>query len=389
MTAANALMLLSLHSAGPQLSTGSQVSKDDGVRADERNRHRTALQHLSDEMTPVRAQGLSTLTDLISQASPTLNIPSTVILLSSLLQDEDEYIYLAAIKAIGLLASKHPRTVVKMLVEQYVDIHEESTFDIRIKIGEALNKTIQHLGEALVGETAATVGESMIAVASRRGDRSKTAQKRERAKRKAEKARKDAEEAWGDGEIPAVDDLNDDEEGKISEEISKVVEGWADTGREEDVRNRTSALSILGTAIETNIAGLGATITSTAIDCVLAILKLERSAERAILRRAAVMVIISIVKALDAAEERGHQLGFGFAGENLAEVITVLRYVEVTDEDEVVIGHVRAVIESLEAWQQKSMLGLSRAREPQEARLTLDGERIVGLPGRPKIEELD
>ncbi|KAL8706481.1 MAG: hypothetical protein Q9201_000465 [Fulgogasparrea decipioides] len=388
MTAANVLMLLDLHSVSRHSSAGSQLTKDEDVRADERNRHRTALQHLSDEMAPVRAQGLSTLTDLISQASSILNIPSTIILLISLLQDEDEYIYLAAIRALGILAYKHPRTVVKMLVEQYIDIHEDSTLDVRIKIGEALNKTIQRLGQAFIGEAATTVGESMIAVASRRGDRSKTVSKRERAKWKAEKARRDAEEAW-DGEMPEVDDRKDDEEGKMNEEISKVVEGWADTGREEDIRIRTSALSILGTAIETTVAGLGATITSTAIDCVIAILKLETSAERAILRRAAVMVIMSTVKALDAADERGQQLGFGFAGENLAEVITVLKYVEVADTDEVVVGHVRAVIESLEAWQQKSVTGLPRSRAVPESTLSLHVDKIAGLPSRPKIQEID
>lgn len=386
MTASNALMLLQLHRDTPGAFKTDKNTANVDLLAEDRNSHRKALRFLSDELAPVRAQGLSTLTYLASKASPILDVPSTVILLVSLLQDEDEYIYLSAIKTLGLLASNHPRTVVKTLVEKYADPHEESTLDVRMRVGEALNKTTEHLGQLLIEDVARIVGESMIAVASRRGERPKTLQKKEKAKRKAEKARKEAEDAWG-GEIPGEGEEEDDE-GQINAQITRVVEGWADTGREEDIRIRTSALSILGTAIETNIAGVGAAVTSTAVDCVLAILKLEKRVERAILRRAAVMVIMSVVKAIDGTEERGQQLGFGFAGENLAEVITVLRYVEVTDTDDVVVGHVKAVIESLEAWQQKSLLGSSRTRAVPEMVFSLNGPLIGETKRGAKIEEL-
>ncbi|KAL8857496.1 MAG: hypothetical protein Q9178_005990 [Gyalolechia marmorata] len=392
MSASNILVLLQLRSDISKYSKSTMKPHVNDLHADDRNEHRTALIHLSDDLAPVRAQGVSTLTNLILKSSPILNIPSTGILLLSLLQDEDEYIYLSAIKALGYLASNHPKTVVQMLVERYADSSEDTTLDVRIRVGEALNKTIEHLGELFMGTVASLVGERMIAVASRRGDRPKTLQKRERAKRKVDKARKEAEEAW-DGEIPAeVDDNGED--GEMNAHIARVVEGWADTGREEDIRIRTSALSILGTAIETNVAGVGATITSTAVDFVLAILKLEKSNDRAILRRAAVMVIMSLIKALDAADERGLQLGFGFADENLAEVITVLKYVEITDTDEVVIGHIRAVIESLEAWRKKSIFGPQGARGHQEMKtFALDETRLAGLAMRPvvrpMIEEVD
>ncbi|KAL8709221.1 MAG: hypothetical protein Q9220_005963 [cf. Caloplaca sp. 1 TL-2023] len=386
-TASNTLMLLDLQSYSSSAMQGVETTKAVNPLADDQNRQRKALIHLSDELAPVRAQGLAAMTDLIQRASPVLSVPSTVLLLVSLLQDEDEYIYLSAIKALGLLTSNHPKTVIKMLVEQYVDQTEESSLDVRIKVGEALNKTIENLGQAFVGAIATKVGKSMIAVASRRGDRPKTMQKRDRAKRKAQKARKEADEAW-DGEVPE-ESADEDEEPQMNEHIAKTLEGWADTGREEDIRIRTSALSILGTAIETNIAGIGATITSTAIDCVLSILKLEKGAERAILRRAAVMVIMSLIRALDSAHEQGQELGFGFAGENLAEVITVLRYVEFTDGDETVVGHVRSVIEGLEIWQQKSVFGISRLEENRNIRMTLDGNKIAGLSVRPKIQEID
>lgn len=390
-SASNILILLQLRFDVSEHLRSNSTSKVVDTHADDRQKHRTALTHLSDELAPVRAQGLSTLITLISKASPVLDIPSTSILLTSLLQDQDEYIYLSAIKAIGILASNHPKTVVQELVQQYSDSSEDSTLDVRLRVGEALNKTVEHLDQLFGGSVATTVSENMLVVASRRGDRSKTSQKRERAARRVEKARKEADEAW-EGEI-AEEDANIAGDGALNKHIAKVVEGWADTGREEDIRIRTSALSILGTAIETNIAGVGATITSTAIDCVLAILKLEKSSERAILRRAAVTVIMSLVKAFDNAAERGLQLSFSFAGEDLAEVITVLKYVELTDTDDIVVGHVRVVVESLEAWRQKSIVGRLGQRGFQREAGRLDETNIAGLATRPalrpKIEEVD
>lgn len=384
VTASNVLMLLNLHRETPEPFKVNKDANDNDPVAEDRNKHRKALKLLSDDLAPVRAQGLSALTDLVSKGSPVLDIASTAILLVSLLQDDDEYIYLSAIKTLGLLASRHPKTAVQFLLERYTDPHEDSTLDVRIKAGEALNKTIEHLGQLFVEGVAKMVGESMIAVVSRRGERPKTQRKRERAKRKADK---DAEDASSDGEIG--EEEADDEEGNINAHAARIVEGWADTGREEDIRIRTSALSILGTAIETNIAGVGATITSAAMDCALAVLKLEKNDERAILRRAAVMVIMSVIRAIDAAEERGQRLGFGFAGENLEEVVIVLRYVEVTDTDEVVVGHTRAVIESLEAWRQKSLLGSSsRSRGILDMGFDRDGPGFGGGTTNVRIEEL-
>ncbi|KAL8782337.1 MAG: hypothetical protein Q9213_005458 [Squamulea squamosa] len=390
-SASNILILLQLRSDISEHYQTTKTAQITDIHADDRKKHCTALVHVSDELAPVRAQGLSALTNLISKRSPVLNIQSTSILLISLLQDEDEYIYLSAIKALGFLASNHPKTVVQSLLDRYSDPSEESALDVRIRLGEALNKTIRHLGQLFVGEIASIVGEQMIVIASRRGDRRETLRRRERAKQKLDKARKDAEEAW-DGEIPTEGD-DDDREKKLNAHIAKVVEGWADTGREEDIRIRTSALSILGTAIETNIAGLGANITSSAVDCVIAILKLEKNIQSAILRRSAVLVIMSLSKALDSAEECGLQLGFGFAGESLAEVITVLRYVELTDKDEIVVGHVKTVIENLNVWQQKSILGAAGRQGSQDSKYVLDQTRNAGLATRPmvrpRIAEID
>ncbi|KAL8964119.1 MAG: hypothetical protein Q9183_004685 [Haloplaca sp. 2 TL-2023] len=395
-TASNVLLLLRLQCGGLDVSPQNPSSKKTDPRADENHRYRTALQNLSDESTPVRGQGLLGLTKLISEASPVIDVPSTAILLISLLQDEDEYIYLSAIKALGQLATNHPKTIISMLVEKYTDVEEESTLDVRLHLGQVLDNTIKQLNQCFIGELASMVGQNMIAVASRRGNKPKTLKKREREKRKAAKVMKEVAEAWGNDETDdgnnGIEDRDDVDE--LNDAIAKTVEGWADTGREEDVRIRSSALSILGTAIETNIGGIGISVTSTAIDCVIAILKLEKGPEKAILRRSAVLVIMSITRALDAAKEPSQivgfaKLGFGFAGESLAEVITVLKYVGFTDEDSLIQDYIRDVIESLEAWQQKSILAVSEGRGSGDIKLNLHDLSKTAQRPQAKIVEVD
>ena len=353
-----------------------------------------ALTYLSDALPPIRAEGLTLLMSLITTSSAILDIPGTSILVLSLLQDEEEFIYLSAIKSLGLLASRHSRTVVKMLVEKYVDQGEEIRLDQRLRVGEALLKTVEGLGEALVGDVAKSVGEGMIGVAGRRGKRAKSLEEQQNRAAKRLASQKEAEDAWG-GEVPDFGD--DQEDDQSSKRLAKVLEGWEGKDGEEDVRIRTSALSVLGVAIETNIAGMGSAMTSTAIDLAISILKIEIGQEKAILRRAAVLVFMSFIRALDKANEKGQTLGFGLAGGSLEEVLEILRYIKSTDADTVVIGHVMEVIDSLEAWRMRSLLSLSRSSPEVMFPSSLSDGNLAGLSintasaraSRPRIEEVE
>lgn len=362
---------------------------------DDRRIYSLALTYLSDSVVPVRAQGLSLLTTLISSRSPILDIFSTSVLLLSLLQDEDEYIYLNAIKSLSLLAQHHPRTVVNMLAERYLDREEEMGLDRRLKIGEALLRTVEGLGEGFVGESARFIVDTMIELAGRRGRRPKAEAQRHRIMTDKQTKNEEAEKAWG-GKVPSLGE--DNEKDIHAERLTKIIEGWEGKDAEEDVRIRTSALSVLGAAIQTNVAGLGSTLASTAVEMAISILTLEQGDEKAILRRAAVLLILSLAKAIDRAADEGRKLGFGFAGENLEEVVRVLRYVEATDRDDLVKGHTAAVIESLEAWKTKSLLGATSFEGVgSTSTMSLGDGRLAGLSvnpkvplsTRPRIEELD
>lgn len=353
ITAANILSLIDFHTSAPT----SKLPADTGPKpldpyAADRKIHLQSVSYLVDPLPPIRAQGLSQLTILITKASPILDIPSTTILLQSVLQDEDELIYLSAIKALGSLASRHPKTVVRRLVESYIDVTEDMQLDVRIRTGEALLKTIEDLGSALVGDTASLVGESMIAVAGRRRMKPKAAQTRQGNDQKAQALKKEADEQWG-GEAP---DFEPDQQHLEDE---RLVRAWASpnpTAPEDDIRIRTSALSILSIAIETSILGLGAKLVSDSIDLVLSLLMLEIGPERAILRRAAVLVIESVVKVLNDNEKNGERLGWN-VGVGWDEVKRVLHIAEMRELDQVVSGHVSGVLKSLEEWQRRILVG--------------------------------
>lgn len=391
MAVTNISVLLTMHTSPPSTSNQSAKQTPPSRATEDRKSHSLALNYLASPVPPVRAEGLSLITALITARSPMLDIPATTVLLLSVLQDDEELIYLNAVKSLGLLAASHPKTVVRMLVDAYVDVAEEAGLDQRLRIGEALLKTVEGLGGMLVGDTARLVGEGMVGVAGRRGKKLKGQEKR---KREVEK-KKEAEDAWG-GEVPNINGREDEHEANAR--LAKVLEGWEGRNGEDDVRIRTSAVSILGVAIETNVAGTGSSMVSTVMDLAISILKAETTREKAILRRAAVLLIMSVIKALNKARQEGRQLGFGFAGENLAQAITVLQYVGTTDSDDLVVGHVEAVIESLEAWQSKSLLGVSTSQlSALSPQLGLDGNRLAGLSvnpeiptgSRPSIEEMD
>ncbi|RMJ22376.1 hypothetical protein PHISP_06760 [Aspergillus sp. HF37] len=440
--ATTATMLLEIHLASPdQPSTEKSFSHIPDL-----DTHRQALTNLNSDLPPVQAEGFSLLSDLIKKSSPVLDIPSTLTLLLSIITDtseaaaNEEFIYLNAIKLIGTLASRHPRTVIKTLVERYTDRSEEITLDQRLRIGESLLRTVQDLGYALTGETGRILGEGMVAVAGRRGHKPEAQKRRkqllEKERREEERQNRreldiPAEPQAGDliNELTADDEDSETESPEQTAHAANIIAAWAagapsDTGEPDDLRARASAVSILASAVQTNIAGLGPSIVSSAVDLSLSTLVLEPSPESAILRRASAILLLDILKSVDAAREtrRHAALGFGFslsdeatrggwsggAAErgtatigNIPHMLRTLQVVESRETDGIVRGHIRVLVESLEAWMEKSLLYGIGARgdgEGDEPRLEL-GERIAGLSvdpmagadrgQRPRIEEIE
>ncbi len=239
------------------------------------------------------------------------------------------------------------------------------------------------------------VGRGVIHLAGRRAKRPQAEAERLAADMKRRKENEEARNAWG-GEVPSFDEDSGREPG--SEKLASVVEGWEGTDGTEDVRIRTSALSILGSAIRANVVGLGSTVTSEAIGMTIPILTLELGDEKAILRRTAVLLIDELAKAISRAQEERRVLPFGFADDNLVELLNVLRYVRDTDTDEIVRGHAAVVIDRLNSLRSETLLGVSGLEGPESVPEALLGDgKLAGLsfdPGelsesRLLIEEID
>ncbi|CAZ84567.1 unnamed protein product [Tuber melanosporum] len=316
----NITSLLTLHSP----STNSPSSPTT-LLTRQKETYLLALSYLRDPLIPVRAHGLHLLRELILSSSPVINIQTTLSQLISQLKDDDSFVYLNTIKCLSALTDRHSGSVTRMLVEAYLDNEEEGqgklSLDQRLRLGEALLATVQRLGGALVGETARLLSEAMISTASSR-------------RRRHHK------------HTPPHDPPKDEE-------------GENPVAAAEDERIRTSALSILGAAIETNPTGLGSGIISNALDVCVSILTLETAAEGATLRRAAVVCISGVLKALVGGGGGGgsvEEAGVGWregVWEVVRERVSVIRrvvgYLGVTDGDGLVREQARVVMENLEA----------------------------------------
>ncbi|KAK0651524.1 hypothetical protein B0T16DRAFT_345371 [Cercophora newfieldiana] len=366
---------------------------------EDRKTYQLAVSYITqpDSPPPVKFEGLNLLSTLITAQSPILDIPGILVLLSSLFADGEDYINLKAITLYTLLSHKHPNAVTKELLDHYVDAKETASVDTRLRFGEALLRVIERLGETFTASTATTTADALLLIAGRRGYRPKTQARQAKEERRRQMKIKEAEEAW-DGEVPDLSDDVPEEEQKRNEILARIVEGWESKRGAEDVRIRASALSILGAAMETNISGLGPSVVAMAVDLALSIVQVETEDEKGILRRAAVLLVMSFVRALDAAKKMGRRLGFGLAAKE--DVVRVLGYVRETDGDGLVREYARDVMESLENWEMGRLVpveegggagveGLGRLKG-----LEVDLERAAEVKreerkARPRIEEIE
>ncbi|TAQ87954.1 hypothetical protein B7494_g3714 [Chlorociboria aeruginascens] len=351
-----------------------------------------ALSYLTatDSPPPVRAQGLELLATLIRSSSSILDIQSLLVLFSSILQDSEEYIYLRVIRCFVELSKRHPKTVMKDLIDRYVDINEDYGLDGRLRSGEALLQVIQNSSSKFTGETSRYVCEGLFSVAGRRGFKPKAKLEQERKQKMRERSDQEAEDAWG-GPVPQLDEVLEVESTHDENEIlSQIVDGWESRRGTEDIRIRSSALSILGSAIETNLESIGSRLISAAIDLSIHVLTLEPEIEKGILRRSAIILIMSFLRSLDTAKSRGKSLGFGFLGSSIDDMRRILTYVQGTDNDGIVRQHAQDVIEGLETLQMSSFLPSHETTTAEElAGLSIAPAVDISTGRKPVIEEIE
>ncbi|KAK1508353.1 hypothetical protein CTAM01_02139 [Colletotrichum tamarilloi] len=301
-TAKNLTLLLRYREAIDPAEEGAFVPTDKQI--EDRRTYKLALEYITqaDNPPPIRSEGINLISGLVASDSSVLDVQATLVLLSSLLQDSEDFINLRVVKLLTQLANKHPKATTQEILEHYLDSKEISSTDVRLRFGEALVQVIERLGETFAGDVARRVSETLLSIAGRRGHRPKTEAKQSREKRLQDMKKKQAEDAWG-GDVPDLsDDLTEEELAK-NEILTQIVEGWESKRGSEDVRMRASALSIFSVGLETNIAGIGPDLVSIAVDLCINVLALEREIEKGIIRRAAILAVLGFVKALDAAKQ--------------------------------------------------------------------------------------
>ncbi|KAJ8110442.1 hypothetical protein OPT61_g6716 [Boeremia exigua] len=351
-SARNLLQILS----PPVVPTLEGKADTDGLAS-----HRATLEEVLRDMTspeaPDRTWALSTLHKLIQDTSSLsiIDVPATAhLVLSASLADPESYVHSAAIPVLVTLALRVPHPTIQIVVDAFLDVDERSlglmkgrvtdekerelqeSLDYRLRAGEVLNTILlsdefwhDKSGSAVKYTSIKHMASACLSLASRRGQRSRTQASRQAVSLQIVQQQDEAEAAWG-GPIPNLFEA----EGEASagdqadyEALSKIVKGWEDTGVEEDVRIRASAMSIFGTLLEKRMGYVGQATVDAGLQIVLLVLTMETAERFFILRRAAALVVTGLLTALDEALEAGGDASVSLGVRQQDEVERVLGWV--------------------------------------------------------------
>ncbi|KAL5411335.1 hypothetical protein PMIN03_004932 [Paraphaeosphaeria minitans] len=369
---------------------------------------KTALTDILSPEPPNRVWALSAIRKLVQDplAFPILDIPSlTHTLLSASVADAESYVYTAAIPAVVELAVRAPNPTIRILVDAFVDIDErslrlkkgqdiEEALDFRLRVGEIVNNFV--LEDVFwLSDTATSakytslklIIEATLSLTSRRGQRKKTLAKRNELLEIERKEQEEGEAAWG-GPIPNLLDPDADNAAEQAERdaLFKIVQGWEDTGREEDVRVRASALSVIGRVLEKRLELLSQATVDAALQMVLLVVTMETAEAKGILRRAAVLVAMGLLRGMNGLLEEGKESVAGFGARQIEEVERVMRWARDDDVDGLVRDHAGSVIEGLETWRMKKLYKIRDEELRLGPDLSLEGD-LQGLNVHPLSEQ--
>jgi hypothetical protein len=391
---------------------------DNGPAADHRATLKTVLADLTSPEPPNRTWALNTLHKLVQDPPgfAIIDIPSiTHLLLSASVADPESYVHISAIPVLVDLAVRTPTPVVRILVDAFIDIDEASlklrrrkqtdekdrelqeALDFRLRVGEILHAFVlkDDFFTSKIGRDTTIrykylkqISQACLALASRRGKRTQTLSSRTQLARAEREIQEEAEAAWG-GPIPNLLDPEGNENAQDQADLDalrSIVSGWEDTGIEEDVRIRASALSVLGNILEHRVSFLRQVTVDSALQTAMSILAMETSEAKAILRRAAVMVVMGLLRGLDTLLEAGSEPSVGFNTTQQSEVTRALKWVGGEDVDALVRDHATSVLEGLETWRMKKLYQVRDWGLALGPDLNLEGN-LRGLHVQPDVSK--
>jgi hypothetical protein len=370
------------------------------------------VQSFANDPPPLQARTIHNLIAIIEHLDTALDIPGlTTILLNQIRFNQDSYVHPFLNNALAQLAThRSPGYPIRATVAAFRDPDEQTELNGRLRLGEALHTIIEALpseSHRLTGESQplmSSIATACLAVAGRRSTRTLEKKERDKAERKAKADQRRAEKEWG-GEIPNLSSLQvpeDDERDEVTitrqtrdnTAIERIIQGWEGTGKTEDIRVRTTALSVLGTVMEKAGPTLSTELMISATDLALAILTIESGEESSILRRAAILMFMSHLRALDAGLET-HVDVPSIDGFKWLEVEKSLTLTTQVDGDDLVRENATAVLESLETLRMKQLINSQQNQNHDSNNLGLT--RLQGLDAqleatggqKPKIDIID
>lgn len=232
--------------------------------------YRKAIASLDDGIIPIRAYGINLLRGLINKHEPVIKLKPVMKILLSHLRDDDSFIYLNSIKALDELTKMFkPESTIMVFLGVYIDHGQD--IDFRLRVGEVLLRIVQDQGQVFKNQVSETIAESLIGVISTRNNNN---------------------------------GLN-----------------------VEDDRMRMSALSVLGALCEINPFGVGRWMSDT-VDCAIGVLTFERTPQKVIMRRSAIVLVASLLKKLTPTKS--------FPREYIFTLRSRIEYVELNDDDPLV-----------------------------------------------------
>ncbi|KAI8375297.1 hypothetical protein EDC96DRAFT_436914 [Choanephora cucurbitarum] len=133
-----------------QAMSNMKGSKDNSLEAS-KEKYRQAMKSLQDDLLPIRAHGMGMLKEMALAKDPLVSsgdgLSQMLDIFIRLVQDEDSYIYLNAVKGLSAMTDAYGNDIIKKLGAIYGD--DKQKLDNRLRIGEALLQTIQRCGDAL------------------------------------------------------------------------------------------------------------------------------------------------------------------------------------------------------------------------------------------------
>ncbi|CAG8478966.1 12155_t:CDS:10 [Ambispora gerdemannii] len=140
------------NAARASLSSPSSINDEKERKREESiQKYKEAMEALQDEILPVRASGLVILKEMILAKDPFINeednLSKVLDIFIQMIQGEESFIYLNAVRGLSSLAEVHGQTIMQKLMKWYDNPNENT--DNRLRVGEAILQTIQRCGKAL------------------------------------------------------------------------------------------------------------------------------------------------------------------------------------------------------------------------------------------------